>query len=506
MDPHRLDQLLSSNSSLHPSELSFLRQDIQAREEVIRGLRTQLETLEPECKTRKALLSPLRRSVLPPELLGEILCEVLNASHTEPTSQVVTICLVCRAWREVALATPQLWGSVQVWINASVLEKVKTWLSRSGTLPKRLHVNGEGCCESPLAVCPVAASGLPTLLAEGPSLQELSFVCVSPQCCHRLLERTTAIETKDPGSWDSLYHIGLDMSDDWCGEWANFFHLLPRSLRSLSMSFPDPEDLPLPEPISHPSISTLKLNVALWPVDWTLKTMTGLPRLTEVTLNFGGRWSEYDHGPFHGDDPYILPNVRILRLQNLYWLDREKTKILCFLSTPSLLELELSFKSNQTVVQPSGPDMRADFTHFARVSGGLPNLRLLRLQGMAMTCTSLARSLQSFSSVEHLHLQDVWIYGKSLGFDKKVLPRLRSLEFLNFPNGEDDIVDLEEVLNFIKARSPHSFGFSDGNTAAIQKATISVARPQSRLGPSTFYANWSEILKKEGVDFSFERL
>jgi hypothetical protein len=439
-------------------------------------------------------------------LLGEIFCEVLEASEFGEAFQATRICLVCKAWREVALATPWLWVSVRVWMEQLVdFKKVKAWLSRSGSLPKRLDVNGEDSCTGGFDGCILSTTGLANMLAEGPVLEELSLSCTSPECCHNLFKRTMAIETKGPRAWDSLQFLNLDMCEDWGGEGADFFHLLPRSLRSFSFRFPDPDDLPdgvlLPRPISHPTVSILTTNTCFWPVNWTLKTMKALPSLTHVTLNFRGCYSEYDQGPFNGDEPYILQNVRTLKLQNLYWPQLDKTRILRFLSTPSLAELEISFETDGAAEATNATEMSSDVTQFARISNDLSDLRYLRLQGMTITAKGLKRILRALPTVTHLILGAVSIHGESLAFKHDLLPQLEVFEFLDFPGDEDEVINLDEMLKFIKARGPHSADCTAGNIAPIRKATVSIAK---RL-PFFFNHRWFKEMEKGGVEFSFKR-
>jgi hypothetical protein len=94
-----------------------------------------------------ALVSPARR--LPDDVIREIFVAALQVpsrncvmSATEPP---LLLCHISRAWRALALSTPQLWTSVHIAVSTGLqLERmasmVDTWLSRSGVLPLSLSV------------------------------------------------------------------------------------------------------------------------------------------------------------------------------------------------------------------------------------------------------------------------------------------------------------------------------------------------------------------------------
>jgi hypothetical protein len=98
----------------------------------------------------KALVSPARR--LYPEVVA-IIFEHCLAHDTEPLNsyrrkiQVSPLRLsqICSGWRELALSMPQLWSSIRITFDPSLLNYVeivqkrakmlRTWLERSGSLP-----------------------------------------------------------------------------------------------------------------------------------------------------------------------------------------------------------------------------------------------------------------------------------------------------------------------------------------------------------------------------------
>ncbi|KAJ7047224.1 hypothetical protein C8F04DRAFT_1063071 [Mycena alexandri] len=95
-----------------------------------------------------------RALALPPEILGEIfLCCLPESDFTaihlrelpitpRPNQPPLVFCAVCRQWRDIALATPRLWGSLDINSNfahsdagASYVEFCQRWISRAGATP-----------------------------------------------------------------------------------------------------------------------------------------------------------------------------------------------------------------------------------------------------------------------------------------------------------------------------------------------------------------------------------
>lgn len=140
MDAQRLSEATKSSINLQPCERSFLRQEIEARKQLIARLTS-------ECRSYELLLSPMRQNILPPEVLGEIFSHVVTEPDLPVTAhwQVRNICLVCTTWRRAALSTPQLWCSVQVFglqaRKKSYFDRAVVWFMRGHeSLSKTLQV------------------------------------------------------------------------------------------------------------------------------------------------------------------------------------------------------------------------------------------------------------------------------------------------------------------------------------------------------------------------------
>jgi hypothetical protein len=79
MDTNRLQQVFTSNASLHSAEVAFLHQELARLDQVIASATSKRDEY-------KALLAPLRRNIIPPEVLGEIFSHVAHAyTDSEPT-------------------------------------------------------------------------------------------------------------------------------------------------------------------------------------------------------------------------------------------------------------------------------------------------------------------------------------------------------------------------------------------------------------------------------------
>ena len=96
MDARRLLTVKSGNIALGPDEVDFIRQEIINREQSVAALLS-------ECKAFKALLAPLRRQVVPPEILGEIFYHAIWQAEPDydrdyiVDQRLLDMCLVCKA-------------------------------------------------------------------------------------------------------------------------------------------------------------------------------------------------------------------------------------------------------------------------------------------------------------------------------------------------------------------------------------------------------------------------
>jgi hypothetical protein len=103
-------------------------------------------------RVRFAPLSP-HSPTLPPELLAEIFIHCLPNDDfiiPDPTTAPLVLCGVCHRWREIALATPRLWSSLDIEMEAlgadarepgvNACRLYSTWLSRARSTPLSLSL------------------------------------------------------------------------------------------------------------------------------------------------------------------------------------------------------------------------------------------------------------------------------------------------------------------------------------------------------------------------------
>ncbi|KAJ7901100.1 hypothetical protein B0H14DRAFT_1363862 [Mycena olivaceomarginata] len=90
---------------------------------------------------------------LPAEIVSEIFVAFLPAYPDYPPSlglySPFLLCRICRQWRAIAIATPELWRAIKISVSddynldeaAAQLELLKTWLSRSGSCPLSMDLS-----------------------------------------------------------------------------------------------------------------------------------------------------------------------------------------------------------------------------------------------------------------------------------------------------------------------------------------------------------------------------
>ncbi|KAF9067479.1 hypothetical protein BDP27DRAFT_1267445 [Rhodocollybia butyracea] len=104
-----------------------------------------------EIASLQNILSPIRR--MPPEIVSEIFmiyCSMYHRNYGglhQATRTRIILTSVCAAWRNAAVATPELWSELKVYregyrrTNPADSDIVTQWLSRSGDLPLHLNIS-----------------------------------------------------------------------------------------------------------------------------------------------------------------------------------------------------------------------------------------------------------------------------------------------------------------------------------------------------------------------------
>ncbi|KAJ7320718.1 hypothetical protein DFH08DRAFT_890078 [Mycena albidolilacea] len=90
---------------------------------------------------------------LAPEIVSEIFLNFIPAYPDFPPTfglhSPLLLCAICRQWRAIAIATPELWRAIQISVSdgytsyeaAAQLKLLKTWLSRSGSCPLSMDLS-----------------------------------------------------------------------------------------------------------------------------------------------------------------------------------------------------------------------------------------------------------------------------------------------------------------------------------------------------------------------------
>lgn len=88
------------------------------------------------------IMSPIRR--LPNELLGEIFAIYTDDNREDPRSPWL-LTQVCAGWRDVAVATPEVWSTIDLKLPASIsnayITMVTTWVARSRDHPLTFKIS-----------------------------------------------------------------------------------------------------------------------------------------------------------------------------------------------------------------------------------------------------------------------------------------------------------------------------------------------------------------------------
>ncbi|TEB38165.1 hypothetical protein FA13DRAFT_727709 [Coprinellus micaceus] len=208
--PFAIDKFLDNNDPLAPADLARVYEgihDLKAQisyvEDKISLWTSQLRALEGRLDQHRGVVSALRG--MPYEVLGHIFTSFSFArSSPLPTmgksarKELVQLTLVCRAWRETALATRRLWAAASVDgddLADMSYEKAAAWLRRAGGVPRALHVTlyrGEDCPDRCLLPdtsnnhCVLNQSApLIRLISEGPPLDTLDLKIQHRRCLDR---------------------------------------------------------------------------------------------------------------------------------------------------------------------------------------------------------------------------------------------------------------------------------------------------------------------------------
>ncbi|KAF6765399.1 hypothetical protein DFP72DRAFT_1162357 [Ephemerocybe angulata] len=466
--------LLNGNYSLDSLELAAIQHEIEAEtlaidkiQSTIIDLQLQLEEHEARRQDYKTLLSPLRRGVVPPEILGEVFRYAI-----EPLYPVDRVGLVCKSWRDIALTTPSLWQTVVMLPSDAPInvKRLRTCTARAGTLPKTVRIiesNGRYRCEcrdseSEVDSCRLASPELVRFFTDGPVLDNVDLRSPTHHCLDRLFGLLKSDKNTLTRSWDSIRHLALKVGD-WSTpthglEWQ-FLHNLP-PVSSLFLDTPWLPDVPgdaLPALPSLDCLTSLHM-VGDWPNSWILRNLRNCPNLEEVVLN--SKESERQDDVWtEGRTLVSLPKLQVLRFQHMA-THGEDARILQWLRMPSLRILELSYEIPEPFAdQEEDPDtpgkvqLYRDMLRMLSGADGVVDLQQLRLEYFPITAKGLLRILGALPSLISLELathigSDRKFFKMAREIETPLLPQLRHLKIQD----TCDVFDPDDVCEFLRQR------------------------------------------------------
>ncbi|KAF5335181.1 hypothetical protein D9611_010952 [Ephemerocybe angulata] len=469
--PPAFAQLLRTNDPPEPSQLEAIRREIRildANDEL--EAPNSIQQMKQKRQAYAFLSAPIRR--VPLDIVGEILAAAIQDStigKAENRKELIRLCLVCRTWREAALATHRLWATFDVTVNGlstwthSLSHSAENWLNRSGTVSKTLKImalKGHFCGGRHNECAHLATPALAKLLVLGPPIAELSLRSSYSSCFVQLIRQVRRMKVTDNGSWSGIrtlklalhtiwdeFPIGqnatLDMDEDIDTLPTSIFQHLPHitSFHLELPSMPDGEDeefgLVIPEELLA-RLTDFSL-VCDWEVTKVLTALKSCQAVEKLTLNLlesdvytsSGAESTKILGDML-ETNIILPKLRALHMWGMY---ADGLEYLRYLQAPCLDTLHLHFaESNltQIVLDEIWSDAEFEFRRpryieeFIRRSGCKPNLRDLRISNLHISAKVLRPLLiKECPLLRRLTLE-------SLDFNSKLFLKLQADPVLPF--------------------------------------------------------------------------
>ncbi|KAJ2932341.1 hypothetical protein H1R20_g4750, partial [Candolleomyces eurysporus] len=471
--------LYSTNAIPDPREAKALQQEIENLQSKIAELKSQLQELEKELPQHVAVLSPVRR--IPVEVLGRIFSLALPTTLDDnDREQLLDFCLVCKLWRDAALAAEWLWSRVRVETSRNSFEKIVSWYKKSGKSPKSLEVaielceDGEEDCADLGSECKSGNAVLARLLTDGPILDHLDLNYQGSKCFWNLVEALHFYDTiSKPKTrpWDRLRSLALGFDWEWeepDDKLESTFHHIPSSVTSLSFRLPIADetwdgDNILDIPLHVPSDVLQRLTCLTFTSDWTgdhglqlLKHCQNVETLTLDILSKNPFGNPSDFTPPKLMDSIVhLPQLRSLRLRRLLPV---AVNIFLFLNTPHLVSLDIQLFPREPEMTPEASSFAKTVLSFIERSECQTTLRLLCIRECPFTDEELATLLRGLPFITHLTLDDVPIKENGnvfhkLCFPTLTLPHLQALKLLELPPQ----FRFGDVEDFLQARRPVQF-------------------------------------------------
>ncbi|KAF6747479.1 hypothetical protein DFP72DRAFT_919936 [Ephemerocybe angulata] len=405
-----------------------------------------LRKLEDELERHRSILSPVRK--IPREVLGYIFAFLQPDEYDEKVRNAR--------------------GRMEL-VNLSLsFKSVEAWLSRSGSLARRLQYQGwylesddpgtfdnlQMCrCGDKDAwprqeprPCLLAMSVMPHLLTNGPPLDHLTLMCNDTECFQHFMEAMDSLRGENvaarPRPWDTLKSLSIKFRDaslqtgGHLGQtFISRFERIPR-VQSLEVHLPsqstfeyefDPSHLELnilPNLIENLTTFTI---CCPWAGPHLLNLLPHCRNVETLTINFGNSGSALWGLEYHplvrqySVSPLVLPN----------W--------------------EATTKEEHLVLPVST---------FLEQSGCIPNLRSFRLHACCIDAERLFYLLSSLPFLTSLTLDDVetsmhslWKMFKNLDTNRGADLSFSNLEKLEVLQVAPDY-QLNAVVDYLKARGP----------------------------------------------------
>ncbi|KAJ7625569.1 hypothetical protein FB45DRAFT_795740 [Roridomyces roridus] len=122
------------------AQKGHLEERIAQLESSLNELYSERDALDSDIQRHAATLSPLRRT--PPEIISHIFTFALTPDEDEKwyfhESAPWVLSATCARWRSIALS-PVFWTTISNGVNNFGISRLTTLLSRSGSLPLRIH-------------------------------------------------------------------------------------------------------------------------------------------------------------------------------------------------------------------------------------------------------------------------------------------------------------------------------------------------------------------------------
>ncbi|KAJ3523663.1 hypothetical protein NMY22_g11341 [Coprinellus aureogranulatus] len=445
-------------------------------------------------------------STIPVEVLGAVFSFVMGHHLVTPSregmEELNVLCLVSQHWRQTALATASLWGSLVLdsQFTSKKCTQAERWLARSKGVPKTLVLDAiqrGGCdsfssrCRDP-GTCAFESVPLATLLTEGPSpLRHLSIICERSLCLENLQRQLLSPpRTQAPRPWDTVTSFKLETHEHW-----NHYEESGEVYDEANSDYPILENLPVTitrfnltvahlidyEGSNEGSAYILKLpdsvlnRLSHFTFSCSMNTSTILGVLAScrhlqalcLVLPYS-TWSDPDETDLKLDeDADVFPDLRHLRIHSC---EVPALEYLRAIRAPRLQTLALiidGIDANKVRrnIGEACVDSIADFLDRSQCHSTLTHLRI-----NCVPLPDLYSVLVKLPSLSHLNLSSVGNYSLELveslassGSKYKALPALKVLCVLDAP----DWFPFERVRAWIGQRKPH--GMVDVQVTVAQR-------------------------------------